>query len=147
MQCSKRPPVAESVNHLIRPAQERYRKCYAKRSRNVEIENEHDVRRLLDGAAQTVFPGLPRDVLSAVGMRRFGSCRSTLFEISGMEFHEVAHVHRCFARELAHGIGHAVITPLPGQLGHGREMPDKVLRKLHLIGHFSGVCTTEDLPV
>jgi hypothetical protein len=67
MQCSKRPPVAESVNHLIRPAQERYRKCYAKRSRNVEIENEHDVRRLLDGAAQTVFPGLPRDVLSAVG--------------------------------------------------------------------------------
>src|SRR5260370_34561481 len=29
--------------------------------------------------------------------------RSTLLELSGMELHEVAHVRRCFAGELAHG--------------------------------------------
>jgi hypothetical protein len=68
-----------------------------------------------------------RDVLSFSGMRR-----STLLELSGMELHEVAHVRRCFAGELAHGVRHAVVTPLPVQLGHGREMPDKVLRKLRL---------------
>ena len=38
-----------------------------------------------------------RDVLSASGMRR-----STLLELCGMELHEVAHVRRCFAGELAH---------------------------------------------
>jgi hypothetical protein len=65
--------------------------------------------------------------LSASGMRR-----STLLELSGMELHEVAHVRRCFAGELAHGVRHAIVTPLPGQLGHGREMPDEVLRKPRL---------------
>src|SRR5712692_8249957 len=68
-----------------------------------------------------------RDVLSASGMRR-----STLLELSGMELHEVAHVRRCFAGELAHGVRHAIVTPLPSQLGHGREMPDEVLRKPRL---------------
>src|SRR6201989_3138347 len=58
--------------------------------------------------------------------------RSTLLELGGMELHEVAHVRRCFAGELAHGVRHAVVTPLPGQLGHGREMPDEVLRKSRL---------------
>ena len=58
--------------------------------------------------------------------------RSTLLELSGMELHEVAHVHRCFAGEFAHGVRHAVVTPLPGQLGHGREMPDEVFRKPRL---------------
>src|SRR5215510_7639991 len=70
---------------------------------------------------------LPWDVLSASGMRR-----STLLELSGMELHEVAHVRRCFAGELAHGVRHAIVTPLPRQLGHGREMPDEVLRKPRL---------------
>src|ERR1700694_4560984 len=69
----------------------------------------------------------PWDVLSASGMRR-----STLLELSGMELHEVAHVRRCFAGERAHGVRHAVVTPLPGQLGHGREMADEVLRKPRL---------------
>src|ERR1700730_13223932 len=67
--------------------------------------------------------GLPRDVLSASGMRR-----STLLELSGVELHEVAHGRRCFAGELAHGVRHAVVTPLLGQLGHGREVADDVLR-------------------
>jgi len=58
--------------------------------------------------------------------------RSTLLELSGMELHEVAHVRRCFAGELAHGVRHSVVTPLPGQLGHGREMADEVLRKPRL---------------
>src|ERR1700687_3649492 len=71
--------------------------------------------------------GLLRDVLSASGMRR-----STLLELSGMELHEVAHVRRCFAGELAQGVRHAVVTPLLGQLGHSREMPDDVFRKPHL---------------
>src|ERR1700730_11954107 len=66
-------------------------------------------------------------MLSASGMRR-----STLLELSGMELHEVAHVRRCFAGELAHGVRHAVVAPLPGQLGHGREMPDDVFRKPRL---------------
>src|SRR5579864_4762350 len=71
--------------------------------------------------------GLPRDVLSALGMRR-----STLLELSRMELHEIAYVRRCFAGELAHGVRHAIVTPLPGQLGHGREVPDEVLRKPRL---------------
>jgi hypothetical protein len=54
--------------------------------------------------------------------------RSTLLELSGMELHEVAHVRRCFAGELAQGVRRAVVTPLPGQLGYGREMADDVLR-------------------
>ena len=48
------------------------------------------------------------DVPSASGMRR-----STLLELSGMELHEVAHVRRCFAGELAHGVRYAIVTPLP----------------------------------
>src|ERR1700730_9966481 len=52
--------------------------------------------------------GLPQDVLSASGMRR-----STLLELSGMELHEVAYVRRCFAGELAQGVCHAVVAPLP----------------------------------
>ena len=55
--------------------------------------------------------------------------RYTLLELSGMELHEVAHARRSFAGELAHGVRHAIVTPLPGQLGHGREMPDEVLGK------------------
>jgi hypothetical protein len=43
-------------------------------------------------------------------MRRFA-----LLELSGMELHEVAHVRRCFAGELVHGVRQAVVTPLPGQ--------------------------------
>src|SRR5258705_10670985 len=58
--------------------------------------------------------------------------RSTLLELSGMELHEVAHVRRYFAGELAHGVRHAVVTSLPVQLGHGREMADDVLRKPRL---------------
>ena len=57
--------------------------------------------------------------------------RHTLLKC-GMELHEVAHVRRRFAGELAHGVRHAVVTPLPGQLGHGREMADDVLRKPRL---------------
>src|SRR5262245_40701175 len=62
---------------------------------------------------------------------------SALLELSGMELYEVAHVRRCFARELAQGVCHAVVTPLPGQLGHGREMPDEVFRKPHLTKAFA----------
>src|SRR5882757_5043337 len=68
-----------------------------------------------------------RDVLSASGMRR-----PTLLEVSGMELHEVAHARRCVAGECPHGVRHAVVTSLPGQLGHGREMADDVLRKPRL---------------
>src|ERR1700680_2370199 len=75
---------------------------------------------------------MPRDVLSASGMSR-----STLLELSGMELHEVAHVRRCFAGELAHRVRQAVVTPLPGQLGHGREMPDDVFRQPHLTKAFA----------
>src|ERR1700682_2362129 len=60
--------------------------------------------------------GMP---LSASGM---------LLELSGMELHEVAHARRCFAGELVRGGRRAVVTPLPVQLGHGREMADDVLR-------------------
>src|ERR1700724_3518523 len=67
--------------------------------------------------------GLCFRLLSCSGMRR-----STLLELSGMEPHEVAHVRRCFARELVHGVRHAVVTPLPGQFGYGREMSDDVFR-------------------
>jgi hypothetical protein len=65
--------------------------------------------------------------LTASGMRR-----PTLLELRGVELHEVPHVHRCFAGELLHGIRHAIVTPLPSQFGHGREMPDEVLRKPRL---------------
>src|SRR6476660_2043343 len=75
---------------------------------------------------------LPRDVLSASGMRR-----STPLEVSGMELHEVVHVRRCLTRELAHGVRHAVVTPLLDQLGHGRHMPDDVLRKARLTKTFA----------
>src|SRR5258708_17814640 len=61
-----------------------------------------------------------------------GMRRSTLVELSGMELHEVAHVRRYLAGELVHGVRHAVVTPLPVQLGHGREMADDVLRKPRL---------------
>src|SRR5262245_21012712 len=63
--------------------------------------------------------------------------RSTLRELSGMKLYEVEHVCRCFAGELAHGIRHAVVTPLLGQLGHGGEMPDDVLGKLRLAKAFA----------
>src|SRR5215472_3909704 len=66
-----------------------------------------------------------------------GTRRSKLLELSGMELHEVAHVRRRFADELVHGVRHAVVTPLPGQLGHGREMPDDVFRKPHLTKPFA----------
>src|SRR5258705_5676059 len=68
-----------------------------------------------------------RPLLRASGMRR-----SARLELSGVELHEVAHVRRCFASELAHNVCHAVVTPLPVQLGHGREMADDVLRKPRL---------------
>jgi len=55
-----------------------------------------------------------QDVPSASGMRRH-----TLLELNGMELHEVEHVRGGFAGELAHGVRHAVVTPLPSQLGHG----------------------------
>ena len=45
--------------------------------------------------------------------------RSTLLELSGVQLHEVAHVRRCFAGELAHGVCHAVVTPLLSKLSHG----------------------------
>ena len=67
-----------------------------------------------------------RDVLSASGMHL-----SSLLEFSGMEFHKVAHVGRYFAGELELGVRHAVVTPKPVQLGHGREMADDVLGKPH----------------
>src|ERR1700688_1529596 len=57
------------------------------------------------------------------------SASGMLLELSGMELHEVAHARRCFAGELVHGVRHAVVTPLPVQLGHGREMADDMLRK------------------
>src|SRR6202035_557883 len=70
--------------------------------------------------------------LSTSGMRR-----STLLKLSGMELHEVGHVRRCFARELAHGVRHAVVTPLLGQLCHGREMPDDEFGKPRLTKAFA----------
>src|SRR5215470_19639982 len=63
--------------------------------------------------------------------------RPILLKLSGVALHEVAHVRRCFAGELAHGVRHAVVTPLPGQLGHGREMPDEVFRKSRLTKAFA----------
>src|SRR5260370_31174927 len=57
-----------------------------------------------------------------------GLRRPTRLELSGVALHEVTHLRRCFAGEFAQGVRHAVVTPLPGQLGHGREMPDDVLR-------------------
>src|SRR5262249_13736627 len=62
--------------------------------------------------------------------------RLTLLELGGMELHEVAHFLRCFAGELAQGVRHAVVTSLPGQLGHGREMSNDVFRKPHLTKAF-----------
>src|SRR5215831_12550527 len=70
---------------------------------------------------------LPEANIEGLGMRR-----SMLLELSGMELHEIAHVHRYFVGKLAHSIRHAVVTPLPGQLGHGREMLDDVFRRLRL---------------
>jgi len=58
--------------------------------------------------------------------------RSALLELSAMELHEVTHIRRRFADELVHGVRHAVVTPLLGQLCHGGEMPDDVFRKPHL---------------
>src|SRR5215470_9524036 len=58
--------------------------------------------------------------------------RWTLLELSSMELHEIAHVHRYFVGKLAHSIRHAVVTPLPSQLGHGREMLYYVFRILRL---------------
>src|SRR6516165_10028661 len=74
----------------------------------------------------------PKADIEGLGMRR-----STLLELSGMELHEVAHIRRRFADELAHGVRHAVVTPLPRQLGHGRNMPDDVFRKPHLTKAFA----------
>ena len=58
--------------------------------------------------------------------------RSTVLELSGVELDEVVHVRWCLAGELAQGVRHAVETPLLGQRGDSREMPDDVLRKSHL---------------
>ena len=55
-----------------------------------------------------------------------------LFEFTSMELDEVVHVHWWFASDLVHGVRHAVVTPVPGQLGHRREMSDHVVRKLCL---------------
>ena len=60
-------------------------------------------------------------------MRRF-----TLLELSGMELHEVAHVRRCFAGELAECVRHTVVTSQPGQLGHCRKVADEMLGKERL---------------
>src|SRR5258707_11771701 len=91
-------------------------------------------RRFLAGPLTALLNGQfrSRDVLSASGMRRF-----TRLELSGMVLDEVTHVRRCVAGELAQGVRHAVVTPLPGQLGHGREMPDDVFRKPHLTKAFA----------
>ena len=35
--------------------------------------------------------------------------QSKLLELSGMELHEIAHVRRCFAGELAQGVRHAIV--------------------------------------
>src|SRR5262249_46662785 len=83
------------------------------------------------GATRDVRFGPIADI-AGLGMRR-----CTLLELSGMEFHEVAHIRRRFADELAHGFRHAVVTPLLGQLSHGREMPDDVFRKPHLTKAFA----------
>src|ERR1700736_1734718 len=69
------------------------------------------------------------DVLDSVRLSSARWRRLTLLELSGMEFYEFAHCRRCFAGELAHGVRHAVVTALPVQLGHGREMADNVLGK------------------
>src|ERR1700746_777452 len=63
--------------------------------------------------------------------------RSTLLELSGMELHEVTHVRRCLAGELVHDVSHAVVTPLPVQLGHGGEMAHDVLREPRLAKAFA----------
>src|SRR5262249_19612843 len=68
-----------------------------------------------------------RDLLRASRMRR-----STLLELSGMELHEVAHVRWGLAGELVHNVRHAVVTPPPVKLGHGREMADDMLGKTRL---------------
>src|ERR1700680_579533 len=54
-----------------------------------------------------------------------------------MELHKVAHVRRWLAGELVHGIRHTVVTSLPIQLSHGREMADDVLRKPRLSKDFA----------
>src|SRR6476620_10346230 len=80
--------------------------CFVPESSLLRVPRENVILCLHDGVARE----------PASGMRR-----STLLELSGMELHEVAHVRRCFACELVHGVCHAVVTPLPVQLGHGRE--------------------------
>jgi hypothetical protein len=76
----------------------------------------HTVKSLILAPRPGLEPGTFRfrDLRSASGMRR-----STLLELSGMEPYKVAHVRRRFARELVEGARHAVVTSLPGQLGHG----------------------------
>ena len=60
-----------------------------------------------------------------------------LLELGGVELHEVAHIRRRFAGEFAQSVRHAVVTPLLGQLGHGREMAHDVLWILRLTKHFA----------
>src|SRR5215472_15491974 len=73
--------------------------------------------------ARLEYRWVTRSCTQLIGVM-LGSCasgmrRHTLLELSGMGLHEVVYVRRCFAGELAHGVRHAVVTPLPGQLGHG----------------------------
>jgi hypothetical protein len=106
------PPSSKSAkserqcNQYLSPGMLRYFKCGVPKYGN-------SCRLFLDVSVAGPA-GLPRDVLSASGMRR-----STLLELRGMELHEVAHVRRCFAGEVAHGVRHAIVTALPSQLGHG----------------------------
>src|SRR5262245_28154662 len=72
--------------------------------------------------------------------------RSTLLVLSGMEADEVAHARRLFTRELEHCVCHPVVTPLPVQLGHGREMADDVLRKPSLPKAFAP-CRERDVAI
>ena len=75
----------------------------------------HRLERVISGpSGASTVRFRSRDMLGGSGMRR-----STLLKLSSMELHEVAHVRRCFAGELAQGVRHAVETPLPGQLGQG----------------------------
>jgi hypothetical protein len=75
--------------------------------------------------------------------------RLGLRELGGMERHELTHGHRrrCrSARAWCRGVGHAVVTPLPVQLGHGREMADDVLGKPHLPQAFAP-CREPDVAI
>ena len=79
----------------------------------VQSEERSDSCRHRKGA------GLRRQIPLALCVSVSGLRRSTLLELSGMELHEVAHVHRCFAGEFAQGVRHAVVTPLLSQFSHG----------------------------